>query len=123
MNKQAIRNEIELLCKDNQECADNDMVLYAAIWKRHGWDDSKSLEENLRVMPTAANITRRRVELQKDGKIKPSEEATNRRFRAFVKERDEHSSYVPHDLERNLVTVESTPVSKNNRFNKIFGRK
>lgn len=77
--------------RQNPGIQNDDARLVAAVWRRKGWDDGVSLEDNIRRMPRSESITRRRRELHDKGLITYSPTANRRREEAFRNERD-HAS-------------------------------
>lgn len=71
---------------------DHDWYLIGAMWKLDGWDDGKSLFENLKVAIQAESITRARRKLHEDGKIKYSDEAEERRYEQYKEKTEEYGS-------------------------------
>lgn len=84
-----LSREIRAICLTNPKCADDDKLLVAKVWERLGWDYNKSIYENLAVLPSSDTITRARRKLVEEGLIKPSVEATERRYKAFKATRRE----------------------------------
>lgn len=93
MNKSKIRNIVlECYYEDNNVVNDR-TALIAAVWRKSGWDDSRSLEENLMRVPSAESITRRLRELHQEGLIEYSSDELERRTEAFKTEQEIHSSH------------------------------
>lgn len=86
-NDKEIRTMVRRACNKSQLAIDSDKKLIAEVWKMCGWDNSKSLYENLKMMPTAGSITRTRRRLVEEGLIEPSIDATERRYRSFKQTR------------------------------------
>ena len=86
------RQKVLSIINRNPEAADNDEVLIADFWRSEGWDDSRSLEDNIARVTRPETITRRRRELHNMGLIEYSEKASARRYAAFQKERD-HAAF------------------------------
>lgn len=84
-----MRNEVLECYESNHSVADDDKMLIAMIWNRHGWDNSENLYENLKKMPSAETIRRTRQKLVADGLIKQSEKSVEKRYKAFKKYREE----------------------------------
>lgn len=72
--------------------ANNDADLIAAVWRKEGWDDSRSLEDNIKQVTRPETITRARRKLHEDGFIQYSKEADGRRYEAFLNARDEYGT-------------------------------
>lgn len=70
----------------------DDAALIAAVWRQKGWDDKRTLEENIRRMPRPESITRRRRELHEKGLIHYSKDAMEMREEAFRNERELHGA-------------------------------
>lgn len=79
--------------KQNPAAANNDAMLYATCWELEGWDDNKSLYENLRTKTRGETLSRRRRELFNAGLITYTKQADKAREEAYVSERDRHSDY------------------------------
>ena len=71
----------------------DDARLISAVWRKQGWDDGVSLEDNIVRVTRSESITRRRRELHVMGLIEYSTEADQERREAFINERDGHSTY------------------------------
>lgn len=69
--------------------ANNDMLLFAAIWNKT-WDNNKKLSENLLNQIHPETITRRRRELYQMGLIKYTTQSLKEREDAFKKELEAH---------------------------------
>jgi hypothetical protein len=83
INSKNIRKKILVAYMCDKKVADDDSLLIAKIWERCGWDNSKSLVDNLRAMPNPETIRRTRQKLVSEGLIIPSEDATERRYKSF----------------------------------------
>lgn len=77
--------------KLNPGVQNNDAQLIAAVWRYEGWNDSISLEDNIRRVTRPGTITRRRRDLHDLGLITYSKDADKTRYDAFKNERNEHS--------------------------------
>lgn len=84
-----IRLTVQRLCWANPKLADDDKLLIAKVWEMEGWDNEKSIYENLLRLPSAESIRRVRQKLVEEGVVKPSVEATERRYKAFKATRRE----------------------------------
>lgn len=73
----------------------DDAILLDCVWRLLGWDETKSLYWNLSRLPRPESITRARRKLHEQGKIVYSKQAHDRRMKAFVAARDEHSNHKP----------------------------
>lgn len=91
MNK--LNNLVYKLIKQKPWLANDDAALVAAVWRKQGWDDSVSLEDNIAKVSRSESITRRRRELHEKGLIKYSDKAFESRHKAFLNERDSHSNF------------------------------
>jgi len=78
-----MRYVIRMAYFKNEKVADDDALLISEVWKAYGWDNSKTLLQNLRSMPNPETITRTRRKLISEGLIKPSMSATERRYKSF----------------------------------------
>lgn len=87
MNSKNIRAIIIECCEKDRKCVDSDKRLIAKVWNKYGWKKSRTLYQNLRLVPSAETIRRTRQKLVEEGKIKPSIDATERRYRAFKETR------------------------------------
>lgn len=74
-----------MLCAENNRYASDDKALIARIWLDSGWDNRMDLERNLKSVPSAETIRRTRQKLVSEGLIKPSAEATERRYNQYKK--------------------------------------
>jgi len=74
---------------------DEDWYLIGAVWKLSGWDDDKTLFENLKHSINPESITRARRKLHEQEKIKYSKDAENRRYEQY-KEKTDLYAYYPH---------------------------
>lgn len=79
----------------NPGCQNDAADLIAAVWRTEGWNDARSLEDNLRKVTRPETITRRCRELHEAGLITYSKEANDIRMEAFTNERDAHSTFTP----------------------------
>lgn len=77
--------------KENPEAANNDAILLGACWRKEGWNDRLSLEDNLKRVSRPETLSRRRREIAVMGLIKYSEPVLEMRQQAFINERDAHS--------------------------------
>ena len=85
----SLRAEIIAEYRNDQKVADDDKLLIARIWERHGWNNLDRLYNNLSKMPSAESIRRTRQKLVADGVIKSSKEAVEKRYKAFKEYRKE----------------------------------
>lgn len=83
INSRDMRAVVRKAYFKNEKVADDDALLISEVWKEYGWDNSKTLLQNLRCMPHPETITRTRRKLISEGLIKPSMNATERRYRSF----------------------------------------
>lgn len=88
-----LRKEIQNVYIEDNAVADDDKLLIAKIWARHGWDCGKSLYENLNEMPSAESIRRTRQKLVAEGLMKTSDNVREKRYRAYKDYRKEFSDY------------------------------
>lgn len=89
INSRNIRVKIERAYARDRKVADDDMLLLAEVWGESGWDNSKSLIDNLRNMPSPETIRRTRQKMVEEGAIRPSLSATERRYKNFKSTRRE----------------------------------
>ena len=89
INSENIRNKIQRAYYKNSKVADDDVLLLNEVWKASGWDNSKTLLQNLRNMPSPETIRRTRQKMVSDGIIKPSMSAIERRYASWKRVRKE----------------------------------
>ena len=89
INSESIRVKIRRAYSKNNKVADDDALLLNEVWKASGWDNSKTLLQNLRAMPSPETIRRTRQKLVAEGLIKPSTTATDRRYATWKRVRKE----------------------------------
>ena len=89
INSENIRAKIRRAYFKNNKVADDDALLLNEVWKASGWDNSKTLLQNLRAMPSPETIRRTRQKLVAEGLIKPSTTATDRRYATWKRVRKE----------------------------------
>lgn len=77
----------------NPGVQNDENALYAAVWQYEGWSDVRSLQENLRNVTNAETISRCRRKLHEQGLITYTPVVEEKRYEAFVEERNEQSSY------------------------------
>jgi hypothetical protein len=87
INSDNIRAKIRKAYYKNNKVADDDALLLNEVWKASGWDNSKTLLQNLRTMPSPETIRRTRQKLVAEGLIKPSMSAIDRRYASWKKTR------------------------------------
>lgn len=87
INSENIRNKIQRAYYKNARVADDDTLLLNEVWKASGWDNSKTLLQNLRNMPSPETIRRTRQKMVSEGIIKPSMSAIERRYASWKKTR------------------------------------
>lgn len=73
------------------ESANDDALLLEQVWLADGWDNNKSLYDNLCRVTRPETISRRRRELFNMGLIKYSETSLDERTTAFKNELEIHS--------------------------------
>ena len=78
-----LRNEIYNIYQQKPEVANDDKLLISVIWKRHGWDYSLGIYENLKRVPSAETIRRTRQKLVQEGIMKTSDKAIEKRYKAY----------------------------------------
>lgn len=83
INSENVRAKIRRAYYKNNKVADDDTLLLNEVWKASGWDNSKTLLQNLRAMPSPETIRRTRQKLVAEGLIKPSTTATERRYKRW----------------------------------------
>ena len=87
INSEYIRDKIMRAYYRKNRVADDDTLLLNEVWKMSGWDGSKTLLQNLRVMPSPETIRRTRQKLVAEGLIKPSATSTDRRYNSWKRAR------------------------------------
>lgn len=75
------------------QVVNDDALLLDAVWRLLGWDESKTLLENLRKLPRPESITRARRRLHEQGHIVYSKAADERRMQEFKKARSGEYSH------------------------------
>lgn len=93
MNKQKLLDLVVEVCNTVPEAANNDVILLEQIWLRQGWNENRSLYDNLSKVSRSESITRRRREAYNKGLIQYSQKSLEERTDAFKNERDHNSSY------------------------------
>lgn len=83
MNSKNLRNKIINVCKENQKYVDNDKLLITEIWMREGWNESRSLYENMINASSPETIRRTRQKLVEEGVLKQIDSAKERRYKAY----------------------------------------
>ena len=83
VNTADMRHKILRVVHREPKCANDDKLLISKIWEAEGWDYMLSVYENLRNVSSPETIRRTRQKLVEEGKIKPSEEATEARYEEF----------------------------------------
>lgn len=89
MAKSQVDRMILALYKERPTVVDEDSKLIAAIWHNMGWDYTDTLYNNLKRMPQAETIARRRRVLHERGEIKYSEAAEARRYKKYLEVKDD----------------------------------
>ena len=89
INTENIRAKIRRAYYKDNRVADDDALLLNEVWKASGWDNNKTLLQNLRTMPSPETIRRTRQKLVAEGLIKPSASATDRRYSSWKRVRKE----------------------------------
>lgn len=89
INSENVRAKIRRAYYKNNKVADDEALLLNEVWKASGWDNSKTLLQNLRAMPSPETIRRTRQKLVAEGLIKPSATATDRRYATWKRVRKE----------------------------------
>lgn len=90
MNLNKKQELVYQVIQDNPGVQNDESALIAAVWRREGWNDSKTLEQNLTKVTRPETISRRRRELYNLGLITYTKEALQEREEAFRNERDVH---------------------------------
>ena len=87
INTENIRNKIQRAYYKNAKVADDDALLLNEVWKASGWDNKKTLLQNLRSMPSPETIRRTRQKMVSEGIIKPSMSTIERRYASWKQTR------------------------------------
>jgi len=87
INSRGLRMKILSTVQRCPRAANNDKLLIAEIWTDEGWDVYSSVYQNLLKVSSPESIRRTRQKLAEEGLLKPSEEATERRYQEFKKVR------------------------------------
>ena len=87
INSENIRAKIRRAYYKNNKVADDDTLLLNEVWKMSGWDSSRTLLQNLRVMPSPETVRRTRQKLVAEGLIKPSATSIDRRYNSWKRAR------------------------------------
>lgn len=66
----------------------DDKLLIAQIWQSEGWDYMDSIYSNLRRVSSPETIRRTRQKLVEEGILKPSDKATESRYKEYEKARN-----------------------------------
>lgn len=93
MKQNKLLDIVVSICKEYPAAANDDAILLEQVWLLQGWDESRSLYDNLSRVSRPESISRRRREAFNKGLIEYSKEALEARTEAFKNERDEHSNY------------------------------
>lgn len=83
VNTADMRHKILRAVHREPSAADDDKLLISLIWENEGWDYMLSVYENLRRVSSPETIRRTRQKLVEEGRIKPSEKATEARYQEF----------------------------------------
>lgn len=70
------------------DAANNEVLLLEQVWLREGWNENRSLYDNLSRVSRPETLSRRRRELYNMGLINYSDNALNEREEAFRNERE-----------------------------------
>lgn len=89
INSNKMRILIRQAYSRDKKVANDDVLLLSEVWMASGWDNSKSLLQNLKNMPSPETVTRTRRKLVEEGLICPSMSATERRYNSWKKTRKE----------------------------------
>lgn len=100
MDKAKVRRIILSIYADSPELVNHRTALLAAVWRDCGWNNNKSLEDNLEAMPSAETVSRRLRELHQEGLVSYTEKELERRTEAFTHEIEQHSAFKWFDRKR-----------------------
>lgn len=87
INSADMRHKILRVVNYLPGAVDDDRLLIAKIWEYEGWDYMADLYSNLRRVSSPEMIRRTRQLMVQDGTLKPSENASERRYGEFKKVR------------------------------------
>lgn len=87
VNTKDMRSKVLKWVAARPKAAEDDKLLISLIWMDEGWDNDRSLLENLKSVSSPETIRRTRQKLQQDGLIKVSEKTTEARYKEFKKAR------------------------------------
>lgn len=93
MSKNTIDAVILKLYKEDPNVVNSEPILLDRVFHEFGWNENKSLYDNLCRMPRAESVTRRRRVLHEKGEIVYSPEADKMREMAFREARDEYGKH------------------------------
>jgi len=93
MNISAKQKLVYEVIQLNPGVQNNDADLIAAVWRHEGWNDGRSLEDNIARVTRSETITRRRRELFTMGLITYTDESLAERTDAFKSEQNNHSYF------------------------------
>lgn len=79
------------IIKQHPITANNDMELIVQVWYEEGWNDNKTLRQNLSHVSPASSITKARRDLHRGGYIRYNKSAEEHRYKKFKQIRDELS--------------------------------
>lgn len=83
VNTADMRHKILRAVHREPYAADDDKLLISLIWENEGWDYTLSVYENLMRVSSPETIRRTRQKLVEEGRIKPSDQATEARYQEF----------------------------------------
>lgn len=87
VNTKDMRRKVLECVAHDPKAAEDDKLLIALIWWDEGWDDRRTLLENLKHVSSPETIRRTRQKLQQDGLIKPSEKVLDKRYEDYKQAR------------------------------------
>lgn len=94
MGRTTVSSVVVSVCNNMPKAANNEALLLALIWDKFGWDYQKDIYSNLKRLPHPETVSRARRIAYNKGLIKYSDEAVKTRTKAFINERDKHSSFL-----------------------------
>ena len=94
MNRRKIESIIIECYEHDKDIVNDRTALLAQVWRKYGWSDERTLEQNLSKLPSTESVSRCLRALHEDGVVQYSEEELQRRTKAFEAEQAEHSTHI-----------------------------
>lgn len=83
VNTKDMRSKVLKCVAAYPKAADDDKLLISLIWIDEGWDNDRSLLQNLKSVSSPETIRRTRQKLQQEGLIMPTSKTIEARYRDF----------------------------------------